>query len=109
MLCTKMLHKKYKNKCSYTADYVEICTQVVPRDILAHLKKPIGMVKIDVLKNSWEVRLLPANTTYTRGRLSGGWKKCARDNSLKVDDVCVFELINKDNSVFKLTIFRNNV
>lgn len=42
----------------------------------------------------------------TRFRLSGGWTAFAKDNNLKVDDVCVFELTHKTNLTFLVHIFR---
>lgn len=84
-------------------NYVDICMQFVPRKVLEHMKKSIQAVKIEVLRNSWEVRIM------TRGRFSVDWKQCAMENSLQPNDVCVFELVDNKNSVFKLTIFRNLV
>lgn len=39
-----------------------------------------------------------------RARLKVGWKKFAIENKLKVDDICVFELINKQE--FQVGILR---
>ena len=35
-----------------------------------------------------------------------GWKIFARENHLKVGDVCIFELINNINLTFKVHIYR---
>lgn len=39
-------------------------------------------------------------------KLSTGWGAFVRDNYLQVGDVCVFELINADKSLFNVVIFR---
>ncbi|KAK7256215.1 hypothetical protein RIF29_29653 [Crotalaria pallida] len=38
--------------------------------------------------------------------LSGGWKAFAKDNNLKVGDICIFELIEKITLTFHVHIFR---
>ena len=38
--------------------------------------------------------------------VSAGWSAFARENSLLVRDVCIFELTMTDNVVFKVHIFR---
>ncbi|KAL4651864.1 hypothetical protein ACB092_01G191600, partial [Castanea dentata] len=38
--------------------------------------------------------------------ISGGWYAFARENTLRVGDVCVFELIMRDDVVLKVHIFR---
>ncbi|KAM4132648.1 hypothetical protein ACJW30_01G267400 [Castanea mollissima] len=42
----------------------------------------------------------------TKAKFREGWKKFARDNNLKVGDVCIFELINGVEVAFKVAIFR---
>ncbi|XP_065617635.1 B3 domain-containing protein REM16 [Quercus suber] len=42
----------------------------------------------------------------TNAKFRQGWKKFARDNNLKVGDVCIFELINGVEVAFKVSIFR---
>ncbi|EXB37229.1 B3 domain-containing transcription factor VRN1 [Morus notabilis] len=39
--------------------------------------------------------------------LRKGWKDFAVDNDLKVDDVCIFELVNQRKMIFKVTISRD--
>lgn len=39
--------------------------------------------------------------------LKRGWKEFAEDNKLKVGDVCIFELISKNEMIFKVTINRD--
>uniref|UniRef100_A0A1S3C6V0 TF-B3 domain-containing protein n=2 Tax=Cucumis melo TaxID=3656 RepID=A0A1S3C6V0_CUCME len=45
--------------------------------------------------------------TRRRTELKGGWKRFAVDNELKEGDICVFELMEKNDAVlFKVAIFR---
>lgn len=39
-------------------------------------------------------------------RLSSGWDRFAKDNSLTAGDVCVFELIDASKKLLKVVIFR---
>lgn len=41
-----------------------------------------------------------------RVRFSAGWSRFVKENAIKVGDVCVFELIERDGSVMKVSIFR---
>ncbi|GMN75263.1 hypothetical protein TIFTF001_056283 [Ficus carica] len=41
-----------------------------------------------------------------RVRFSAGWTRFVKENAIKVGDVCVFELIERDGSVMKVSIFR---
>lgn len=47
----------------------------------------------DSAGKTWDVICL-----YDKGHhyLSGGWRLFVRDNNLKLGDVCIFELISKD-------------
>ena len=51
--------------------------------------------------------LVNCNTSESRPavRLRGGWIEFAMANNLKEGDVCVFELIQQKDLVFKVTIF----
>ncbi|XLR05833.1 hypothetical protein S83_072031 [Arachis hypogaea] len=44
--------------------------------------------------------------TYSFGKFSSGWKRFAKDNSLNVGDICVFELTNPKDLYFKVSITR---
>lgn len=39
-------------------------------------------------------------------RLKNGWREFAKDSSLTVGDVCVFELVNPSKKLFKVIIYR---
>ncbi|KAK1383359.1 hypothetical protein POM88_021094 [Heracleum sosnowskyi] len=63
-------------------------------------------VKIEFSDKPGIVMVLRRQPSETRTFL-GGWSDLARENSLKVDDVCVFELIDSEDCTLKLTIFRH--
>lgn len=60
---------------------------------------------LQVGKRSWPVKLLRYPSKYV---LSGGWNSFARENSLRQGDVCIFELINRNQVVMKVSIFGQN-
>ncbi|WJZ83789.1 hypothetical protein VitviT2T_003439 [Vitis vinifera] len=51
----------------------------------------------------WHVRCLSGES---RVKLSKGWTEFVKDNNLEEGDVCVFELINMEDVVLKVSIFR---
>ncbi|XP_038722732.1 B3 domain-containing protein Os03g0619800-like [Tripterygium wilfordii] len=52
---------------------------------------------------TWTVKYIW--TKYAR--FYGGWKAFAEDNNLRIGDVCVFELINRNEFLFKVFIYRD--
>lgn len=64
-----------------------------------YLKKTRAVVLLEVTDGrSWPV-------IFSAPRIIAGWKKFASENNLRVDDVCVFELITKIQSLaFKVSI-----
>lgn len=78
-----------------------------------HLKldsdKKHGEVDLRVLNGKvWPARYLiriAANGT-PKFELTGGWKPFVKDNNLKVDDVCIFELVLETKLTFEVHIFR---
>ncbi|KAK7395502.1 hypothetical protein VNO78_16061 [Psophocarpus tetragonolobus] len=56
----------------------------------------------------WSNKCLRILVDQTRNKfiLSNGWKAFSRDNNLNVDDVCIFELINRTELTFLVHIFR---
>lgn len=69
-----------------------------------YMEKGTDGAKLVVSDRSWPVKL----SKPSRGirRFSQGWSAFCRANMLKVDDVCVFELIDKTDFVLKVSIFR---
>lgn len=62
-------------------------------------------VILQVAEESWVV-FCNKNLKCNQCRISRGWTIFARENSLVVGDVCVFELINRSRKLFKVFIFR---
>lgn len=54
---------------------------------------------------SWPVKLLHYPSDY---KFSRGWYKFAKDTSLRPGDVCIFELIDRNKVVLKVSIFGQN-
>ncbi|GAU48568.1 hypothetical protein TSUD_137530 [Trifolium subterraneum] len=59
-------------------------------------------VMLQIGKRSWNVKLLSNNNVHY---LSAGWSLFATESGLKPGDVCVLELINKTELVFKVHVF----
>ncbi|KAH7851381.1 hypothetical protein Vadar_010714 [Vaccinium darrowii] len=53
---------------------------------------------------SWPVKLVKYRGNIRR--FNRGWSTFCRDNMLQVDDVCIFELIEENDFVLKVSIFR---
>ncbi|XP_057734782.1 B3 domain-containing protein REM19-like [Arachis stenosperma] len=62
-------------------------------------------VKLEYGDRSWPVRMLSCNKTYSHRFFSAGWNLFAQENELKPGDVCVFELVNMQDLVFKVHVF----
>ncbi|XVF60029.1 hypothetical protein PTKIN_Ptkin08bG0010000 [Pterospermum kingtungense] len=61
-------------------------------------------VTLQVAERSWHVQLI---TYRVKSCLTKGWFKFAEENSVKVDDICVFELVNRTNAVLRVSIFKH--
>ncbi|KAM7510272.1 hypothetical protein LguiB_009147 [Lonicera macranthoides] len=68
-----------------------------------HIKEGTSTVKLQISNKSWPVKTIPLR----KNRLCGGWQSFACENSLELGDVCLFELIDRDDLVFKVTIFKH--
>ena len=80
-------------------------TQNVPSGFIKKYKRgTTHTVMLQVANRSWPVKLL----VYPRAsyKFSAGWSAFMKENTLKEGDVCVFELIKRDDAVFKVNIFR---
>ncbi|KAM6555061.1 hypothetical protein CsatB_015823 [Cannabis sativa] len=74
-------------------------------------EKKAQIVSLWVGEEYWHVNLTINKGSSSSGlehRFSSGWAAFARDNSLQKSDVCIFELINKNQPKIKVTIFRQN-
>ncbi|CAJ2640163.1 unnamed protein product [Trifolium pratense] len=66
-------------------------------------------VMLQIGKRSWNVKLLRCNDEEKGRRLSAGWNLFASESGLKPGDVCVFELINKNDLVFKVHSYQRYI
>ncbi|TKY50758.1 B3 domain-containing protein [Spatholobus suberectus] len=57
-------------------------------------------VTLQLGERSWNVKLLSCNS------LCAGWPLFARESKLQAGDVCVFELISREDSVFEVHVFK---
>ena len=64
-------------------------------------------MKLQVVDQLWLVKLYIYEGKYSSCVVSAGWSAFARKNTLRVGDVCVFELSMMDDVVFKVHIFRS--
>ncbi|KDP44974.1 hypothetical protein JCGZ_01474 [Jatropha curcas] len=80
----------------------------VPHNFVSKIQQKAVEAKLQVENNLWHVNLnIYRHYNANRGLFCGGWRQFARGNSLKVGDICVFELIDDENAVFKVSIFRH--
>lgn len=61
---------------------------------------------LQVRERSWRVNLI-GWTKESSAKLSGGWPAFATENCLRGGDVCMFELIERNDIVLKVHIFRH--
>ncbi|XP_061345822.1 B3 domain-containing transcription factor VRN1-like [Gastrolobium bilobum] len=67
------------------------------------------IVMLQFGKKLWPVKLVrTANRDRDRWKLSNGWSVFARESKLVGGDYCVFELINIENAVLNVHIFRGH-
>jgi len=90
----------------YTLIHILLSMQRVPS---IHLKGVIENKEknlvLQIGERSWNVKLLPSYQHETGRRLSAGWALFVSESGLQPEDVCVFELINKEDLVFKVHVF----
>ncbi|XP_050210528.1 B3 domain-containing transcription factor VRN1-like [Mercurialis annua] len=66
-------------------------------------------VWLQIGHKKWAVKLIINHSSYRKGCLSAGFSLFANENCLKAGDVCIFELINSELLLLKVTVFRNTV
>ncbi|BFG37897.1 hypothetical protein CerSpe_241710 [Prunus speciosa] len=69
------------------------------------VKKRKQTVTLQVRERSWSVNLI-GHTKESGAKLCGGWREFVMENCLMEGDVCVFELIERNDIVLKVHIFR---
>ena len=71
-----------------------------------HLKPDTENVILQVADRLW-VTKLSVNKLHRIAKLTSGWTEFAKENSLKVGDVCVFKMIaSRDAAMLNVTISR---
>lgn len=81
-----------------------VCGQNVPRGfIMQHIQEIKEIVTLRHSSRTWPVKL----RSYPSGlmQFSSGWIAFVRGTGLRVGNVCVFELIDRDDIVFRVYIF----
>lgn len=85
--------------------YVTYTTMHIPSSFAnRRMTRYVGVVTLLYLDKAWPVKMI-RNGASTR-RFSHGWVTFAKDNALKAGDVCIFELVDRNDFVFKASIFR---
>ncbi|XP_016651482.1 PREDICTED: B3 domain-containing transcription factor VRN1-like isoform X2 [Prunus mume] len=69
------------------------------------VKKRKQTVNLQVRERSWPVNLI-GHTKESGAKLCGGWREFVTENCLMEGDVCIFELIERNDIVLKVHIFR---
>ncbi|VVA09619.1 PREDICTED: B3 [Prunus dulcis] len=85
--------------------YVDKGRLVIPKSFQASCIGKKKYVRLQDSKRRWIVKCISRRNS---SRLSAGWYQFVRDRALKVGDVCVFELIDRNDAVMKVSIFRCN-
>jgi len=73
-------------------------------DLKGYIDKRKKYVTVEVGRISWTMKLVRSDGK----RLGGvGWREFAKENDLEEGDVCIFELVLRNDSVFKVHIFKS--
>lgn len=73
--------------------------------IKQHIRESKGTATLRYSDRSWLVKLLKCKNRLAS--FSAGWSAFARETRLCIGNACVFELIDRDDVVFKVSIFSN--
>ncbi|KAF2318736.1 hypothetical protein GH714_010390 [Hevea brasiliensis] len=65
----------------------------VPQKFISNIKQSAEILKLQVENRWWPVKL-NLYPQLGKGTFTSGWSAFVRENSVKVGDVCIFELIN---------------
>ncbi|KAJ6427819.1 hypothetical protein OIU84_023259 [Salix udensis] len=114
LLCCLLEVPKLRANSSQTRPFFEVVIRssylarsfvCVPMSFVERYFKHINQfVMLQVADRSWSVKLITRSSQRV-AVLSAGWARFARENSLKVGNVCAFEMIK--NGVLKVIISRN--
>ncbi|KAF8019840.1 hypothetical protein BT93_G0513 [Corymbia citriodora subsp. variegata] len=87
---------------------VQTCThlQTVPYQFIEqHVQENKGVATLRYSDRSWLVKLLRCKNKLAF--FSAGWIAFARETHLRAGNACIFELIDREDNVFKVSIFSN--
>lgn len=66
-------------------------------------KKHVEEVKLQSLGEEWKVIMRNIGEQY---RIYKGWGSFVKEKSIEVGDVCVLELLNREDRVINISIFK---
>ncbi|KAM7529201.1 hypothetical protein LguiB_032611 [Lonicera macranthoides] len=69
----------------------------------SYIDEPGATARLQCSNKWWIVNLKDHGNS---GYFSSGWSKFVKENSLQIGDACCFELIEKENFVFKVSIVK---
>ncbi|KAF8019553.1 hypothetical protein BT93_G0288 [Corymbia citriodora subsp. variegata] len=87
---------------------VQTCThlQTVPYQFIEqHVQENKGAATLRYSDRSWPVKLLRCKNKLAF--FSAGWIAFARETHLRAGNACIFELIDREDNLFKVSIFSN--
>jgi len=82
--------------------------QYVNADLKKVIENKEKYVILQIGKRTWNVKMICSNKAKYGGYLSAGWSFFASESELLPGDVCVFELIDKKDLVFKVHVFKRD-
>lgn len=65
----------------------------------------VNEVKLQSLGEEWKVIMRNVGDQY---RIYKGWGSFVKERSIEVGDVCVLELLNREDHVIQISIFKCN-
>lgn len=71
--------------------------------------KKEGVNEVKLQYSNEERKVIMISVGERQCRLSKGWGSFVKENSVEVGDACVLELINKQDNVIKVSIFKRNI
>ncbi|XP_048228270.1 B3 domain-containing protein Os03g0212300-like [Ricinus communis] len=94
-------------KVNIRSSHVEHGSLTVPVEFVwMYAKKSIENVTLQVASRQWTVKLLIYRSPH-QGCFSAGWSSFAKENSIQVGDACIFEFVNSETMLLKVSILRN--
>ncbi|PON92223.1 B3 DNA binding domain containing protein [Trema orientale] len=88
-------------------DHPSACYNLrLPKNFVdGHLERKDQIVILQAGAKNWHVNLLKCQSGYFFAK---GWNKFLTGNSLHPGDVCIYELIEKNQALLKVSIFKRN-